>query len=484
MQAQHVAIVGRIFLPRATPFDPAAPSVNIHSSTIVLLTALALPIACKRGDAPGGGEASVKPASSATDSESGAGKLAKTKKGPKLVRVEALEPTAVEERLPCTSHVEAYHSVLIKSQVQAQVLEVRVREGQSVRKGELLFALDKRQATLNLASAKNTKQSADDSKREAQLQVDDARNRIAQAEIDLQQATRALERRKASAKNELSSPAQLEDAQLEFDKAKNALDLANNQLKVAEHGLIKAKTTLESSVIQVQLQERLLEDYEIRAPIDGVIPELTIRGGEWLSPQMDLCTIVANKRLILQLKRPQKELGRLEIGQRVDIECDAYPGETFVGEIDLLAPTIDMDTGTFRARVSIHDSTEVKLRPGMFVRAWIVTGTNQAALMIPKQAIIYDAQQPCAYVVRDGKAARIKIDRGIDLKDAVEARNVADVAQAGSFTRGDSIIVVGVDGLTDGGDVEVQAAPSADTGAQAGAAAGPDAAAKTGTRKQ
>lgn len=434
--------------------------MKLRTPSILASLCLLLPIGCGKG----GSDASTSSAragdpsaAKSADSDASAKDDAKKKDGPKLVRVEELEPTPVEERLPCTSHVEAFHSVMVKAQVAAQVLEVRIREGQAVEKGQLLFALDKRQAVLNLSSAKVQAETARNGERDAELQVEEAQDRITQAEIEARQSKRALDRRLESAKSELSSPAQLEDAQLAHDKAVQGVELAKNQLDVAKHALVKAKTEVESAAIQVQLQERALEDYEVRAPIDGVIPELTVRGGEWLAPQSEVCSIVANKRLILNLKRPQKELGSLAIGQRVDIKCDAYPGKTFVGAIDFLAPTIDMETGTFRARVAIRDAAEVELRPGMFVRAWIVTGTNDAALMIPKQAIVYDAQKPCAFVVRDGKAQRITIERGIDLKDAVEARNVAPKAQPGAFTRGDRVVVVGVDGLTSGGAVEVQA---------------------------
>ena len=323
----------------------------------------------------------------------------------------------------------------------------------------MLFRLDDREAQLNLESAKNRAQNARDMKKEAELQVDEAKDRVAKAKIDFRQAERTLERTKESASQDLASKTQLEDAQLSYDQAENAIALAENALAVAAHGLVKAATEVESAKIQVRIQERLLEDYSVRAPIDGVIPELLVRGGEWVAQTNPLCTIVAHDQLILNLRRPQKELGRLRAGQSVEIEVDAWPGEKFAGSIDFVSPIVDAETGTFIARVRLERDENSRLRPGMFCRAWIVTGTSHAALMIPKQAIVYEAETPFAFVVREGKAERISIDRGIDLKDAVEARNVAPTAKPGSFTRGDRIVVVGVDGLATGG-VEVQVVKS------------------------
>ncbi|MCB9918412.1 MAG: efflux RND transporter periplasmic adaptor subunit [Planctomycetes bacterium] len=436
---------------------------TLHALASLALLATFLTLASCSGKGSSSGEpmdnASASGADDATKRAATKGEGAKKADAPKLVRVSELEPQAIEERLPCTSHIEALHSVDILAQVRGQLRSVTVREGQSVTAGSRLFELDKREPELQLQAAKNRVQNAQNQARDAELSIAEAKDRIAQAEIDFQQAKRSLDRRKESAAQNLASDAQLEDAQLAFDKAKNAVDLANNTLRVAEHGLLKAKTEVASAEIQVKIQERILEDSTILAPIDGVIPELIARGGEWIVPQGKLCTIVANDQLVLNLKRPQKELGRLAVGQRVDVQVDAWPELTFAGTIDYISPIVDPQTGTFRARVRLENDAERRLRPGMFCRAWIVTGTNPEALLIPKEAIVYEAEQPYAFVVRDGKAERITIDRGIDLKDAVEAKNVAAQPTPGSFAKGDRVVVVGVDGLATGG-VPVQVVKS------------------------
>ncbi len=421
--------------------------------------------ACKPGDkVTGEGEQGSKTSAPASGQEGGGASPANKaepgkSKAPRLVRVSELEPQAIEERLPCTSHIEALHSVDILAQVRGQLKAVAVREGAEVQAGALLFELDRSEPELQLAATKNRVKNAENQAKDAELAIAEAKDRLAQTRIDLDQAKRSFDRRKESAAQSLASDAQLEDAQLAYDKAKNAVDLAESSLRIAEHGLIKAQTEHEAALIQVRIQERILADSTIVAPIQGVIPELLVRGGEWIAPLGKLCAIVASDKLVLNLRRPQKELGRLAVGQRVDIEVDAWPERRFRGSIDLISPVVDADTGSFRARVRIDVDEEKSLRPGMFCRAWIVTGTNPEALLIPKEAIVYEAEQPYAFVVRDGKAERITIDRGIDLKDAVEARNVAAEAHPGAFVKGDQVVVVGVDGLATGG-VPVQVVKS------------------------
>ena len=379
---------------------------------------------------------------------------ANKKKEKRLVRVAALEPRKVEERLPCTSHVEAFQEVEVLAQATAQLLEVRVKEGQRVEKDDVLFRLDDRDAQFNLEVAQAAELDANDQVGEAELALLEAKDNVTQMDLELKQALRDLERIQKSARQELSSASALETAQLAYDKAKSALDIANTAVKRAELGKKKAETAVAKAKLDVKLKSRALEDYTIKAPISGVIPELMVKGGEWLTAQKLLCKVVDNDNLILALRRPQMELGKLRAGQRVELRVDAFGDRVFLGAIDLVAPIVDPETGTFRARVRIN-SEEGELKPGMFCRAWIVTGTSHEALMIPKQAILFEGMTPFAFVVRDGKAERIAIDRGIELKDSLEAKNTAKEPSAKAFVVGDQIIVVGKDSLTTGG-VEVE----------------------------
>lgn len=391
------------------------------------------------------------------------GQPVKKKDESPLVRAASLEPQRVEERLPCTGAIEPYHGVAVLSPARGQVTEVLVEAGDIVEEGQVLLRIDDRQAKLNVAAAKNRERDAQNRQKEAELTQLEARDRLTQAQIEHEQARRTLERTKKSREQGIASVTELEDAQLAFDKAKNALDLATTARKLADLGKEKADTELEAAGIQRRIQERVLEDYTVTAPLSGTVSRLAVKGGEWVASQT-LGTLTANERLlcavydhrrpVINLSRPQKEFAKLRKGQRVEVHVDAYPDETFRGEIDLVSPDLDDATGTFTVRVRIQNP-ENKLRPGMFCRAWIITGTSQEALMIPKPAIVYEADRPFAFVVRDGKAMRIPIDRGIELKDSLEARNRADTPRPDSFAPGDQVIIEGNNKLDSGRKVKV-----------------------------
>ncbi|MFQ5505270.1 MAG: efflux RND transporter periplasmic adaptor subunit [Planctomycetota bacterium] len=368
---------------------------------------------------------------------------------PKLVKTRALKPKAVQDRLPCTSHVEALHQVETLSRIQGQVALVLVEEGQEVRKGQVLCRFDDREARLNLDNAKVREQEAENGQETAKLELEEAAKSRQQAERDLAQAERDLARDRRGVEQRLTSKEVLEASQLNRDQAENKLTLARFAEKKARLGQEKARTALASARIERRLRERTLEYYTPTAPIDGIVSRIDVRGGEWIGPQGRLCQVIDHKNLILNLDRPQKELARLRVGQEVEVEVDAFPGKSFRARIDLISPVVSRETGTFKARARLLDADD-GLRPGMFCRAEIILRVSQEALMIPKVAILYEGDKPFAFVARDGKARRIPIRPGIETKEEVEATIPQGLPDGTLFRSGDSIIVIGQKDLEDG----------------------------------
>ncbi len=418
--------------PATAPFRIRGSVSRSHPTLVLCFLSV---LACNRGGTDAGSMVKDREAASETKA--------------RLVRVLPLEARPIEERLPCTGNVESLHEVSILARVSAQVLEVPVEEGAVVAKGQVLVRLDDREAALELEAARIDEKEAENAVAEAALGLADARRRLAQAKLDLDQAARDHERTAKGVEQELYGAKDLEAAKLAHDRARNDLELARAAEERARLGLEKAKTGLEAARIQRRLQERRLEDYTVRAPFAGILAALEVRGGEWTSPQAMLGTLVDHRDLIVRLVRPQRELSRLRVGQRVEFRLDARPEHPFFGDLDWISPIVDTQTGTFTVRARLEDP-EGLLRPGLFARAWIVTGANRQALMIPKTAVLYEGELPFAFVARDGKALRLPIERGIETRDAIEARNVGGGLGIRNFRFGDLLVVEGQKDLEDG----------------------------------
>jgi RND family efflux transporter MFP subunit len=425
-------------------------------SVLALSFLFLLPLACA-------------PESDAADGKSKPGKATtvKAESETKLVGIQKILPSKVQDRLPCTTHVEVQHSVDILAEVPGQVVEVPIEEGQLVEKGTILCRLDDSEARLSLESAQNEEKIAKTQIDETLLNAEEASKKIGQAKINLANAKKELERATEGVAEQLTSAIELETAQLAFDKASHELALTEFAARKAELEKVKANNQLEQRVLARKIEERKFGKYTIRAPFRGIVPELKVKGGEWVTNSKVLFQLYDAERLEVNISRPQRQFGLLRTGQAVEIEVDAYPTKRFIAHIHYLSPIVDMQTGSFLVRARIEDPDR-KLRPGMFCRADIITRESHEALMIPKVAILYQGELPHAFVVRNGKAHRIEINPGIELKDSLEALNKGGVDDENRFHPGEAVVIKGKEKLVEGDRVEfrveipVEDTPTAD----------------------
>ena len=114
--------------------------------------------------------------------------------------------------------------------------------------------------------------------------------------------------------------------------------------------------------------------------------DFSVKGGETVSPSTELFQVVDEKHLVAYLRRPQRELGLIQDAKEVLFTTDAIPDATFHATIDVVSAVVDQSTGTFQIRIRVErDSEDARLlRPGLFIRARILTEDQREALMVPK----------------------------------------------------------------------------------------------------
>jgi RND family efflux transporter MFP subunit len=145
---------------------------------------------------------------------------------------------------------------------------------------------------------------------------------------------------------------------------------------------------------------------------------------------------------------PEKEFRKIAPGHNAEVVIDALGGTRFAGTISRISPTVDPQTGTFRARVEVPDATRT-LKPGMFARVNIVYERRQDALQLPRTAILDADGQQSVFVVASGKAEQRTIATGlsnggwIEVLEGLEgSEQVVTVGQAGLKT-GTPVKIVG-----------------------------------------
>ncbi len=174
-------------------------------------------------------------------------------------------------------------------------------------------------------------------------------------------------------------------------------ELLLKDLKTASINYANAKTTVENSKLQ-------LEKTRIVAPIDGVIVDLPyytqstqVETGSTIAKIMDY------QVMYMDVQLPEKYISVIKPGQVVKLTNYTIPEDTIIGNITQLSPAINADTRTFKGNISINNP-DYLLRPGMFVKADIVTNHKDSVIVIPKSIILSRQRGKTVFIVDRGVA--------------------------------------------------------------------------------
>jgi len=185
------------------------------------------------------------------------------------------------------------------------------------------------------------------------------------------------------------------------------------ELKTAGINYENARTTVVTSKLQ-------LEKTRITAPIDGVIVDLPYyTQGTQVENGVTIVKIMDYRTMYMDVQLPEKYISVIRPGQTVKMTNYTIPDDTLIGNVTQLSPAINPDTRTFKGTVSI-DNRDLLLRPGMFVKADIITNHKDSAIVIPKNIILSRQKGKTVFIVDRGVAAERIIETGLENITEVE----------------------------------------------------------------
>jgi len=369
---------------------------------------------------------------------------------PPLVRLAPVEVREIQREIKTTAYLESEHRVIVYSEVPGRVIEVLVDDGAEVRKGQVVANLDTREA---VAGVKALEVQLEDRKVRAKLAalaVDSATHSQESARIERDRLQAEYSRLKAQRPDDVSRKA-IEDAKFAVDAAAEALSVAGFDHARTVLDKAAADNAIEEAQARLDEARTKLEDHRIVAPLDGTVVKVQVRGGETVTSATELLEVVDLDNLITYVSRPQIQLPLVREAKELVFTADAYEGKEFTADIDVVSPVIDQETGHFKLRARIRQADVSALRPGMFIRARILTEEKREALMVPKTAVLAEGEQSIVFAVRDGRAFKILLDPGLEEQAWVECRNRGD----GGARPDDLVVVAGHEDLQDQAEVEV-----------------------------
>jgi membrane fusion protein (multidrug efflux system) len=305
------------------------------------------------------------------------------------VEVEPVRRHAISEYLEANGTLEAENEVELVARTAGPITALEAEEGDYVRSGQLLARIDDREA----------------------------RNQVAVATVNR------------------------DEAKLTFERAKNSFDSG----LVSQEAYDSAQSALEGAQAQLDAASLQLDYTEIRAPFDAQVVTRHIKLAQYVTQGTALFRISDFTPLLCPVEIPEKDLPRVHVGQSGRIVVEAFPDETYAARVLRVRPTVDAATGTVTVTLEIDGRN--RLRPGMFASVYLQTETHPNALVIPRKALVLDSIGDTVFVLDGDTAVRREVRLGIREQDSVEVLE--------GLQEGEEVVVLGQEALSDGTPVEV-----------------------------
>ncbi len=248
--------------------------------------------------------------------------------------------------------------------------------------------------------------------------------------------------------------ASTQSAELQQAEANRALAQANFKRNeelfqkkfISERARDESAATLKVQDAAVALAQAKYQKTQIRAPFTGVVGIRNVSAGDYVKEGQELINIEDLSSLKVDFRLPENLFSRLKIGQSIEVTTDAMADQTFKGVVDAIDPMLDASGRAISLRARLPN-TDLKLRPGMFVRVRLAFASERRGLAVPEEALVPAGADNYVFKVTDGKVARVKVNLGQRRQGTVEI--------VGGLKEGDTVVTAGQLKLHDGTAVKV-----------------------------
>jgi membrane fusion protein, heavy metal efflux system len=306
-----------------------------------------------------------------------------------VVEAVQLKPISGDLSLPGKVQYSEDRYAKVSSPLVGRVVEVRAKLGDKVAAGQVLLSID----------------SAD---------IGAAYSDFVKAESDLQLTTRNYELAKDLYETKALSKKDLVQAENDFLKAQAEFRRARQRLL----GLRVPASELDKPRAERMITSR----FDLKSPLTGTVVERNVTVGQMVGadPAQMLYTIADLNVLQVVAEVYERDLSRVSKGTPVTVTVEAYPSETFSGTIVYVGDVVDPTTRTIKVRCNVTNR-DLKLKPEMFARVRLKTGSSMPVLALPKQAVIEVGGQAFVFVqAADGRYARRPVVTGTMSGDSIE----------------------------------------------------------------
>jgi HlyD family secretion protein len=322
------------------------------------------------------------------------GKESKPKDEPRII---AVKRGAFQTRVAETGTLEPLRTIEIKSQVSGEVRRIHVTEGQVVTAKQPLAVIQQEPSQAR--------------------QVAQVRASLEEERVNVEQARLALSRMESLLQQGFVSVKELELAQQDLKRSKVRQALAERQLLLALGG----NRDLYDQYLQHSLTADRLIEFLVLSPSTGTILEKKVHPGEIITSGTAtfgggtvLMTLADLSTMVVKAKINEVNIGRVVVGQPVEVRLDAVGGRTFRGTVTAISPRGEKVNSIVTYQVTIEiDNKDNTLRPQMTANVDILTNVMQGVISIPLEALRSENGDDLVYVLANGGRLPRKVRVGL-----------------------------------------------------------------------
>jgi membrane fusion protein (multidrug efflux system) len=281
------------------------------------------------------------------------------------VEVAVVKPQPFKNKLQLTGSVRANETLELKSEVPGIIQQINFKEGESIRKGQVLFTIRNEELLAQLQKAR--------SQLKLTTEMEDRQRKL-------------LEREAVS--------------QEEYDMAINELEASKADI----------------SLLQAQIAKT-----RVVAPFNGVVGLRQVSEGSYVAPGASIASLYELDPAKIDFSVPGRYAGMIEEGDTISFTTDGSD-QTYEGYIYALEPQVDPATRSLQMR-AISPNPDHSLLPGQFARIELTLQSLDNALMVPTQSIVPELNGHKVFVLRDGAVQEAKVQIGVRTENAVQVLN-------------------------------------------------------------
>lgn len=334
------------------------------------------------------------------------------------VTVAKAEGREVQRSVETVGSLVAWQDVQIKTEQPGTIARLLVDLGDPVRPRQVVAEYDAREFELSV--------------HQAEADVGAAREALGRSRSQLEWARSELERSQALYAKQLI-------AARDVDNARNLYNVAAAQVAVDEADARRREATL-------GIMKKRLDDTTIRAPFAGYVAKRHLNPGEYVKENTTVFTVVALDPLKYTGTVPERFAPDLQVGHRLQLTVEAYPGHSFAGEVTRISPAVEVQTRSLALEGRVPN-TDGRLRPGFFAKGAVLTRKEPRVAFVPAEAVVYFVGISKLFVVTDGKVDERLVKAG--------ARQGAWVEVAEGVKPGETVAVSNLTQLFNGAPVTV-----------------------------